>query len=93
MDLAEAAKGIPLGYCISSIDSSGVGEIESIFVDEACRGRGVGATLMEAALGWMDRVGVKGKRVVVVSGNEEVLAFYERFGFRAKNVEMIQMKR
>ena len=41
IDVARDARtGQDLGYCVSSIDGKGEGEIESLFVDEISRGRG-----------------------------------------------------
>lgn len=69
------------GYCISSIDTDRQGEIESIFVEERRRGRGIGQALMQRALAWMDGKGVSQRSVAVAFGNEEAFRFYAKFGF------------
>jgi ribosomal protein S18 acetylase RimI-like enzyme len=71
----------PLAYCISSISDENEGEIDSIFVDEDCRLKGIGHTLMKRALSWMDASGVSANRISVAAGNEEVLDFYRQYGF------------
>jgi ribosomal protein S18 acetylase RimI-like enzyme len=78
-----------VGYCFSVIDKDHVGEIESLFVREAFRGQGFGKDLALRALAWMDQKGVTAKRVSVLSGNREAIAFYEQFGFRTRVQEMM----
>jgi GNAT superfamily N-acetyltransferase len=80
----DARSGADLGYCISSVDARGEGEIESLFVDEISRGRGVGDTLIRTTIAWMEEVGAKSIVVFTVHGSEEVLPFYARYGFRPK---------
>jgi diamine N-acetyltransferase len=80
----------PLPYCISTVSAEGIGEIDSLFVEEAFRGQGLGPELMRRALVWLDSVKVTRKVVSVLSENEEALAFYRRFGFRLRNIELEQ---
>jgi GNAT superfamily N-acetyltransferase len=85
IDIARDARtGQDLGYCVSSMDSKGSAEIESLFVDEASRGRGVGHALIERAIAWMEQNSAKSIVVFTVYGSEEVLPFYARYGFRPK---------
>ena len=82
IDLAyDKDKGKYIGYCVSSISCENNGEIESIFIEEAYRSRGIGAALLSAAISWMDSAGVVRKRVAVADGNEDSWGFYQRFGF------------
>lgn len=67
-------------YCISSVSPDGAGEIDSLFVEERFRGRGIGGELMRRALGWMDEMGATSRIVVVAEGNERAHAFYAKFG-------------
>ncbi|MFW6248004.1 MAG: GNAT family N-acetyltransferase [bacterium] len=76
------------GYCISSIDPDGRGEIESIYVDEELRGRGAGHALVERALAWLSERGVSDVSIVVAVGNEEALPFYERLGFAPRTYRL-----
>lgn len=48
-----------VGYCVSSIDKAFTGEIDSIFVDIAYRGQGIGKALMQNALVWLNGKGSK----------------------------------
>jgi diamine N-acetyltransferase len=83
LDLAmDEALGKTVGYCISSVNTEEkTGEVESIFVDEVFRKRGIGSELMLKALAWMDQKGAETKVVAVGAGNEEAFNFYRKFGF------------
>lgn len=87
VDLASVGSGNPaVAYCITTISDDGVGEIDSIYVEEHLRGQGVGSELMRRALAWLENKKVTAKIVSVMSGNEEALAFYRRFGFHPRTV-------
>ena len=82
VDLAkDVSEDRVVGYCVSSLSPELEGEIDSIYVDEAWRSEGVGGTLMERALNWMDENHVKKRRILVANGNEKALEFYARYGF------------
>jgi len=78
-----------VGYCVSTIDKDN-GEIDSIYIDEQYRSRGIGHKLMKSALSWMDNNGVKSKTVIVTYGNNSVYKFYEQFNFFPAAVEFEQ---
>ncbi|HEX2944988.1 MAG TPA: GNAT family N-acetyltransferase [Clostridia bacterium] len=80
-----------VGYCISSVGSDLTGEVESLFVDGAYRGLGIGEQLMKSSLAWMDEKGAKRKRVNMMAGNN-VLEFYERFGFKVRSMILEQVE-
>ena len=75
-----------IGYCLSIFTNQheSEGEIESLFIDPVYRGKGIGDVFMKHALLWLDSKQVKTKRIVVAAGNEEVLSFYEKYGFYPK---------
>ncbi len=81
-----------VGYCVSSIDEAKTGEIESIFVAEDYRGLGVGGSLMQKALAWMDEKAAEKKVVAVGVGNEDAFVFYGRYGFRPRKTVLEQSK-
>jgi diamine N-acetyltransferase len=93
LDLAmDEASGKTVGYCISSTNKEEkTGEVESIYVEEAFRKRGIGSELMLKALAWMDQKGAEKKVVAVTSGNEEAFIFYRRFGFVKRKTVMEQL--
>jgi ribosomal protein S18 acetylase RimI-like enzyme len=82
-----------IGYCVSSVSEDKEGEIDSIFIEEAYRSSGIGHSLMERVLAWMDCHGAAVKRVAVAVGNEEVLAFYGKYGFLPRQVILEQKKK
>jgi GNAT superfamily N-acetyltransferase len=82
----------PIAYCIASVTPSGEGEIDSMFVEEEYRGRGIGTNLMKRSLTWLDESSATTKSVVVLFENDEALNFYARFGFYPRNVNLIQKK-
>lgn len=75
-----------IGYCISSISSQGQGEIDSLFVEEDYRSRGIGYELLKRALHWMESECVDDLKIVVAVGNEELLPFYQSFGFYPRHM-------
>lgn len=85
-----------VGYCVSTLIKDGseaVGEVDSIYVDEAYRSSGIGDTLMRKALEWMDARGADVKRVSVGAGNEDVFPFYERYGFYPRMTVLQKIKK
>jgi diamine N-acetyltransferase len=91
VDLArDAASGQVIGYAVATLSQAGTGEIDSIFVEEAFRGKGVGERLMKRALSWLDECGAKMKSIAVATGNERVFGFYQRFGFYPITTTLMQ---
>jgi diamine N-acetyltransferase len=81
---------LDIAYCISTVASNGCGEIDSMFVEEEFRGRGIGSDLVRRALAWLQSAGATSKVVTVAHANEEALAFYKRFGFQPKTILLQQ---
>jgi ribosomal protein S18 acetylase RimI-like enzyme len=79
-----------IAYCISTVSTNGCGEIDSMFVEEAFRGRGIGSELVGHALAWLENAGAASKVVTVAHANEEALAFYKRFGFQPRTILLEQ---
>ena len=77
-----------VAYCISSVDSKKVGEIDSLFVLEPYRRQGIARHLMSTAHAWMDSLDVVRKIVVVSYGNDQALEFYKKLGFFPANYEL-----
>jgi ribosomal protein S18 acetylase RimI-like enzyme len=89
IDIAQS-QGKNVGYLISAINSDGVGEIESIYVDEKFRGQAIGDELMRRGLAWLDKNNVLTKVIDVAVGNERAYDFYGRFGFFPRVVTLKQ---
>jgi diamine N-acetyltransferase len=85
--------GLNVGYCVSSVNSEKMGEIESIFVDAAYRGMGIGDRLMKKALCWMEQEDVVEKIVEVAVGNEQAWGFYAQYGFLPRKMVLKQVKK
>jgi ribosomal protein S18 acetylase RimI-like enzyme len=80
----------PVGYIISGITDNGVGEIESIYIEDGYRSQSIGDDLMHRALAWLDKHQVQEKIVDVAVGNERVHKFYARFGFYPRQTRLKQ---
>jgi ribosomal protein S18 acetylase RimI-like enzyme len=57
------------------------GAMYYVSVDPALRGQGLGRQIIAAAEGWMRERGVWKANLLVRTGNEAVLAFYEELGY------------
>ncbi len=81
-----------VGYCISSISREKSGEIQSIFVEEEYRSRGIGSSLVNRALAWLGAGGSVRNRVSVGQGNEAAWEFYRKFEFYPR-MTVLEQKR
>jgi len=70
-----------VGYCIGTVCSDRVGEIDSIYVDSPFRGQGIAEQLMSNIMCWLDSHDVIQKIVTVATGNESILPLYQKYGF------------
>ena len=68
-----------IGYCVASITLDGIGEVDSLFVDNSYRGRDIGGKLTEMVLEWLKENQVSSQLILVAYGNERVMEFYRRF--------------
>lgn len=57
------------------------GVIAELYVEEGCRGRGIGMALMAAAQAWFRELGVQRLKVEAFAWNEEAIGFYRKLGF------------
>ena len=91
IDIAQIHQ-IAVAYIVYASCANKVGEIESIFVNEKYRGQGIGKTLMEGALTWLDAQNIEEKVIDIAVGNEEATHFYARFGFYPRIIKLKQIK-
>lgn len=89
IDLALDIDDHTVGYCVSSI-SNEKGEIDSIYVDENFRTKGIGDILMKRALEWMDTNDIVDREVKLSAGNDDAIQFYSRYGFHPKHIVLKQ---
>jgi len=73
-----------IGYCVSSITNQIKGEIDSIYIEMDYRKSGIGSELMKKSLRWFEEEGIEDIYISVVVGNEAVLDFYGKFGFKPR---------
>jgi ribosomal protein S18 acetylase RimI-like enzyme len=76
-----------VGYCVVSSNGSQA-EVDSLFVEPDSRKRSTGESLMGAAMDGLKSHGPQSIKVLVGQGNEEVLFFYEKLGFRKRATVM-----
>jgi GNAT superfamily N-acetyltransferase len=73
-----------IGYCVATVDSDLIAEIDSIFVIEMYRNEGIGGKMFDATIKWLDTFPVKKTILSVTFGNEDAPRFYERHGFHPR---------
>lgn len=69
-----------LGYCVSSVSEEN-GEIESLYLEDELRGRGIGRRLVTAHGDWMKGRGCARIRAAVSFGHDSATEFYHAMGF------------
>ncbi len=83
---------LPIGYSISTIDNDGMGELDSLYVDQEYRKLAIGDQLMNNAMDWFRENETKANRLKVAEGNEHVLNFYQKYGFETRFYVLEEMK-
>jgi ribosomal protein S18 acetylase RimI-like enzyme len=70
-----------------AIEPDGSVELKAVAVDAATHGKGVGKRMLASVLADLKRRGVK--HVIVGTGNSGIgqLAYYQKVGFRLRNIE------
>jgi len=74
-----------LAYSVSSIIDA-KGSVDSLYVAQPYRNKGIGNKLMERSMSWMEINGVSDFEILVSYGNEDALKFYEKYGFYPKHL-------
>jgi len=69
------------GYCYSTIDRDGIGEIDSLFIDEKLRCKGYGKLFVESALAFFECNNTTCIKIWVHPANTLAKSFYRRFSF------------
>lgn len=77
-----------VGYCMGSITKENLGEVESLYLSDQYRGKGIGDVLITQILEWFNENKVEDIHILVIYGNERVLPFYERFGFYPRSYSL-----
>jgi GNAT superfamily N-acetyltransferase len=79
-----------VAYCVSTVMLNGIAEIDSIYVADGYRSKGLGGRLLEGALDWIDEHDIKEVRTSVIWGNEEVLPFYQNHGLYPRSIVLLR---
>ena len=72
--------GETLGFACASAVADEV-ELQSLAVERASRGKGIGTALLEALVEWARESGYRTLHLEVRAGNRPALGLYRRFGF------------
>lgn len=87
-----APRGLYVGYCVGAINPKGHAEIESLFVEDEFRGKGIGSRLVELVIVWFDREKAKSVMVNVAVGNEDAFEFYRQWRFYPRVTALVRKK-
>jgi ribosomal protein S18 acetylase RimI-like enzyme len=79
--------GRAVGYCLSRIDGD-QGELETLHVEAAARGKGYGKALIMRHIDWMKARGCRTIGVTVLADNVETVEVYKRLGFHPNTMYM-----
>jgi ribosomal protein S18 acetylase RimI-like enzyme len=97
---ATRSRGL-VGYCVAHVRHGAddtwptgdvIGEIESLAVLAAERGRGIGTLLLDAAEAHLASYGAQDVTLAVLVGNASAIAFYEKRGMAPITVNMLRLR-
>ena len=74
---------------VTLVSNNGIGEIGLIAVDAAYRHKRYGQLLVQSALYWCDRKGLKGCRIVTQGDNIPACRLYSKCGFEIQKIEFV----
>jgi len=87
--------GIMVGYLAANMHfnfsyEKGVNgaELDNMYIEESCRGKGVGGLLVSELKKRCIKAGITNIRVTVSSGNKKAIGFYTKNGFAEYNVTL-----
>jgi ribosomal protein S18 acetylase RimI-like enzyme len=81
-----------VAYCVCTVTPAGDGEVDSLFVTESHRRRGIGDALMSRAMAWLAGRATKSHAVEGMACNADAQRLYERYGFRQRTVRMLHVR-
>lgn len=71
----------PIGFCITSLSSDRIGEVEALYVLDKYQGNNLGTKLLQNSLQWLEANNVSEQKLIVAVGNEQIFSFYQKFDF------------
>lgn len=81
-----ATQGI-VGFCVCSVNEA-IGEVDSIFVEEAFRQHHIGNEFLSRAEDFFKKHSAKKQILQVYAGNEKVIEFYKKQGYYPKYITL-----
>lgn len=93
--MLDAPGGEPAGYVFVTesfdpLNYERMGVIGELFVEEAWRGRGAGAQMLQAAEKWLSDRGVRAFQVFVTKTNTEAVELYRHSGYNTFDYRMVK---
>jgi ribosomal protein S18 acetylase RimI-like enzyme len=71
----------PIGFCITSLSSDRIGEVEALYILDKYQGNNLGTKLLQNSLQWLEVNNASEQKLIVAVGNEQIFSFYQKFGF------------
>ena len=79
---------VDVGYCICTLDAEREAEVDSLFVIESCRRRGLGGMMIQRAMQWFADRPTRRITLSVMTDNSDAVRLYERHGFAPRTITM-----
>lgn len=89
---AVSDKNILAGYCITTAHPRAMGEIESLFIEESYRGKGLGDRLLRNSLSWLKKHDCDKIVVAVSYGHESAFGFYQKYDLMPR-MTLLELKK
>lgn len=83
-------EGRPLGFCLGS-NCNKLGKINEHYIHDDLRGNGLGSYLFNRMLLWLQTQECEEIRLEIHAGNEEMISYYQKLGFRTERY-MLRLK-
>ena len=83
----DAADDVPLGVVLAIAQGDGATELKAVAVEATRQGRGIGRRLLATVLADLRARGVRSVVVGTASAGVGELAFYQKSGFRLRDIE------
>lgn len=82
-----------IGFASANINNHNEGYVEDLFIEEQYRNNSIGKILFKTLLDWLKENFAETVEVHISSGNESVIEFYEKYGFRKTGYTMMKLNK